>query len=67
MNMQTLSFNTISLLYFCIYLLIKVEKEFNLMKPNIKKDDIDSKWSKSLTTLDGVFNSEHQSELYVHN
>ena len=42
-------------------------KEFYLMKPNTKKDDIDSKWSKTLTGLDVVFNSEHQSEVHVHN
>ena len=55
------------LIHLYIYLLIKVEKEFYLMKPNTKKDDIDSKWSKTLTGLDGVFNSENQSEVHVHN
>ena len=38
-----------------------MEKEFYLMKPNIKKDDIASKWSETLSRLDGVFNSEHQN------
>ena len=63
MYMKTLPFNTILLLHFMHISTYKMEKKFYLMKPNIKKDDIASKWSETLSRLDGVFNSEHQNEV----
>lgn len=64
MYMKTLPFNTILLLHFMHISTYKMEKKFYLMKPNIKKDDIASKWSETLSRLDGVFNSEHQNEVH---
>ncbi|XP_062615241.1 uncharacterized protein LOC134276974 [Saccostrea cucullata] len=39
-----------------------VEKEFFLMKPNVKKEDIADNWTETLSHLDRTFKSEHELE-----
>lgn len=42
-----------------------MEKEFFLIQPSLKKEEIVENWTETMSHLDVVLGSEHQQEVYL--